>query len=211
MPLVAGNVATADGARRLAEAGVDAIKVGVGPGSICITRRVAGVGVPHLTAVLQCSAVAHQHGIPIIADGGIRYPGDVAKAIAAGASTVMLGSVLAGSEESPGAVITRDGKKMKMVRGMASREAALYRSLRENPSPPPDRWDGQDDYAADEGIQAPVLYRGPAVDTLRKLSAGLRSGMSYCDAADIPTMWANARFVRQTAAGRVESGPHDVG
>ena len=114
MPLVAGNVATADGARRLAEAGVDAIKVGVGPGSICITRRVAGVGVPQLTAVLECGAVAHQHGIPIIADGGIRYPGDVAKALAAGASTVMLASVLAGSEESPGAVITRDGKKMKM-------------------------------------------------------------------------------------------------
>ena len=211
MPLVAGNVATADGARRLAEAGVDAIKVGVGPGSICITRRVAGVGGPQLTAVLQCGAVAHQHGIPIIADGGIRYPGDVAKAIAAGASTVMLGSVLAGSEESPGAVITRDGKKMKMARGMASREAALYRSLRENPSSPPDRWEGQDDYAADEGIQAPVLYRGPAVDTLLELSAGLRSGVSYSDAADIPTMWANARFVRQTTAGRVESGPHDVG
>ena len=134
-------MATANGARRLAEAGVDAIKVGVGPGSICITRRVAGVGVPQLTAVLECGAVAHQHGIPIIADGGIRYPGDVAKAIAAGASTVMLGSVLAGSEEIPGAVITRDGKKMKMVRGMASRGAALYRSLRENPSPPPDRWD----------------------------------------------------------------------
>ena len=211
MTLVAGNVATADGARRLAEAGVDAIKVGVGPGSICITRRVAGVGVPQLTAVLECGAVAHQHGIPIIAAGGIRYPGDVAKALAAGASTVMLGSVLAGSEESPGAMITRDGKKMKMARGMAAREAALYRSLRENPSPPPDRWDGQDDYAADEGIQAPVLYRGPAVDTLRELSAGLRSGMSYCDAVDIPTMWANARFMRQTAAGRVESGPHDVG
>ena len=211
MPLVAGNVATADGARRLAEAGVDAMKVGVGPGSICITRRVAGVGVPQLTAVLQCGAVAHQHGIPIIADGGIRYPGDVAKAIAAGASAVMLGSVLAGSEESPGAVITRDGKKMKIARGMASREAALDRSLRENPSPPLDRWDSQDDYAADEGIQAPVLYRGPAVDTLGELSAGLRSGMGYCDAADIPTMWANARFVRQTAAGRVESGPHDVG
>ena len=161
--------------------------------------------------LLECGAVAHQHGIPIIADGGIRYPGDVAKAIAAGASTVMVGSVLAGSEESPGAVITRDGKKMKMARGMASREAALYRSLRENPSSPPDRWDGQDDYAADEGIQAPVLYRGPAVDTLRELSAGLRSGVSYSDTADIPTMWANARFVRQSTAGRVESGPHDVG
>ena len=211
LPVIAGNVATADGARRMADAGVDAIKVGVGPGSVCITRRVAGVGVPQLTAVLECGAVGRKYGIPIIADGGIRYAGDVAKAIAGGASSVMLGSVLAGADESPGAVISRDGRKMKMVRGMASREAALYRSLRENPTPTPDGWESQDEGAPDEGVQAPVPYRGPVTETLREMVGGLRSGMSYCDAPDIATIWKNAQFVRQTAAGRVESGPHDVG
>ena len=211
IPLIAGNVATAEATRRLAEAGVDAVKVGVGPGSICITRQVAGVGVPQFTAVMECAEVGHEFNIPIVADGGIRYPGDVSKAIGAGASSVMLGSIIAGTEESPGAVISRGGRKMKMVRGMASREAALFRRLRENPSAPAVEWEDSEETSADEGVQAPVPYRGRADEILTELLGGLRSGMSYCDAHDIPTMWKNARFVRQTPAGQTESGSHDVG
>ena len=132
--VVAGNVATAEATERLIEAGVDAVKVGVGPGSVCITRQIAGVGVPQLTAVLECATSAKGHNVPIIADGGIRHPGDVAKAIGAGASSVMLGNLLAGTDESPGMVMVRDGQKMKVARGMASKEASLDRALREDPT-----------------------------------------------------------------------------
>lgn len=211
VPLVAGNVATADGAERLIDAGADAIKVGVGPGSMCITRQVAGVGVPQFTAILECAQVAHQHEVPLIADGGIRYPGDVAKAIAAGASTVMLGNLLAGTDESPGVVVSHNGQKMKVARGMASMEAALDRSLRDDPEHGWARWEAAEGEIPAEGVQAPVPYRGTAREVLQHLLGGLRSGMSYCGANSVEETWRNARFVRQTEAGFRESGPHDVG
>lgn len=211
VPLVAGNVATAEGAERLIGAGADAVKVGVGPGSMCITRQVAGVGVPQLTAILECARVAHQHDVPLIADGGIRYPGDVAKAIAAGASTVMLGNLLAGTDESPGVVVSRNGQKMKVARGMASMEAALDRSLRDDPEHGWARWEAAEGETPAEGVQAPVHYRGAAREVLQHLLGGLRSGMSYCGAGSVKETWRNARFVRQTEAGFRESGPHDVG
>jgi IMP dehydrogenase len=211
MPLVAGNIATGEAAQRLIEAGADALKVGVGPGSMCITRLVAGAGVPQFTAVLECARVARQHGVPVIADGGVRHPGDVAKAIGAGASTVMLGNLLAGAEESPGLVIRRNGQKMKIARGMASWEAGLDRALREDPAEGWARWEAAEQEVAAEGIQAPVAYRGAAREVLQHLLSGLRSGMSYSGASSIPEMWEKARFVRQTMAGIKEAGPHDVG
>jgi IMP dehydrogenase len=211
VPLVAGNVATAEGTERLIDAGADAVKVGVGPGSMCITRQVAGVGVPQLTAILECAQVAHQRQVPLIADGGIRYPGDVAKAIAAGASTVMLGNLLSGTDESPGVVVSRNGQKMKVARGMASMEAALDRSLRDDPEHGWARWEAAEGEIPAEGVQAPVHYRGAAREVLQHLLGGLRSGMSYCGANSIEETWRNARFVRQTEAGFRESGPHDTG
>ncbi len=211
LPLVGGNVATGEATERLIAAGVDAVKVGVGPGSMCITREVAGVGVPQFTAVIECARVANQHGVPVVADGGIRNSGDVAKAIGAGTSTVMLGNLLAGTEESPGITIVRDGQKMKMARGMASREAALDRVLRDDPTHGWARWEISEGDVAAEGIQAPVHYRGAAKEVLRQLLAGLRSGMSYCNATTIEEMWRNAQFIRQTEAGQREAGPHDVG
>lgn len=211
VPLVAGNVATAEATRRMIEAGADAVKVGVGPGSMCITRQVAGVGVPQLTAVLECARVAHQHGVPIIADGGIRYSGDVAKAIGAGASTVMLGNLLAGTDESPGLIISRNSQKMKVARGMASMEAALDRNIREDPEHGRANWESTEGEAPAEGVQAPVAYRGSAREVLQYLLGGLRSGMSYSDAGNVEEMWRNARFLRQTGAGFRESGPHDIG
>ena len=210
VPLVAGNVATAEATRRMIEAGADAVKVGVGPGSMCITRQVAGVGVPQLTAVLESAQVAQTLGVPIIADGGIRYAGDVAKAIAAGASTVMLGHLLAGTDESPGLIISRNGQKMKVARGMASMEAALDRNIREDPEHGRANWESTEGDVPAEGIQAPVAYRGSAREVLQHLLGGLRSGMSYCNASTIDEMWQNARFVRQTEAGFRESGPHYV-
>jgi IMP dehydrogenase len=160
VPLVAGNVATAEATRRMIEAGADAVKVGVGPGSMCITRQVAGVGVPQFTAVLECVQVARQLGVPIIADGGIRYAGDVAKAIGAGASTVMLGNLLAGTDESPGLIISRNSQKMKVARGMASMEAALDRNIREDPEHGRANWESTEGEAPAEGVQAPVAYPG---------------------------------------------------
>ncbi len=210
VPLVAGNVATAEGTQRLIEAGADAVKVGVGPGSMCITRQVAGVGVPQFTAVLESARVAHRYDVPVIADGGIRYSGDVTKAIGAGASTVMLGNLLAGTDESPGVVITRNGQKLKVARGMASKEAALDRALRNDPTKGWAVWEEAEADVAAEGVQAPVPYRGAAWEVLQQLLAGLRSGMSYCNASSIPEMWKNARFVRQTTAGMKEGGPHDL-
>ena len=199
IPLVAGNVATPEGAERIIEAGVDAIKVGVGPGSICITRQIAGVGVLQFTAVLRTAEVGRRCGVPVIADGGIRTPGDVAKAIGAGASTVMLGSLLAGTDESPGYFILRNGKKMKLARGMASKEAAVARAIRDDPTLEGAGYESAESEVAAEGIQTPVPYRGPAGDVLQYLLAGLRSGMSYCDAETIEQMWNNSSFVRQTA------------
>jgi IMP dehydrogenase len=204
--IVGGNVATADGTKRLIDAGVDAVKVGVGPGSICITRIVAGSGVPQLTAVIECAEAAREYGIPIIADGGIRQPGDLAKAIAAGAQTAMIGSMLAGTDESPGLVMTRKGHRYKASRGMASLDANIDRNKREGNDLTQEEIE---DYVA-EGVEASVPYRGKAREILTQLIGGLQSGMSYSGAHSIEDFQQKAIFVRMTGAGLKESGPHDV-
>ncbi len=206
IPLVGGNVATAEAAERLIEAGVDGLKIGVGPGAMCITRRVAGVGVPQFTAVLETAQVARKHGVPVIADGGIKNSGDVAKAIAAGASTVMLGTMLAGTDESPGFVILRNGRKMKVARGMASTEASVGRAIQDDPTLEWAMLESADTETAAEGIQVPVPYLGSANEVFQHLLAGLRSGMSYCGAEDIERMWQNSQFIRQTESGIREAG-----
>jgi IMP dehydrogenase len=204
--IIGGNVATADGTRRLIDAGVDAVKVGVGPGSICITRIVAGSGVPQLSAVIECADAARAAGIPVIADGGIRQPGDVAKAIAAGAQTVMIGSMLAGTDESPGMIMTRKGHRYKASRGMASREANIDRSRKEGNDLTQEEID---EYVA-EGVEAAVPYRGKVREVLTQLVGGLQSGMSYSGAHSLDEFHQKAIFVRMTGAGLKESGPHDV-
>lgn len=204
--IIGGNVATADGTKRLIDAGADSVKVGVGPGSICITRIVAGSGVPQLTAVIECAGAAREYGIPIIADGGIRQPGDLAKAIAAGAQTAMIGSMLAGTDESPGLVMTRKGHRYKASRGMASREANINRNQREGNDLTQEEIE---EYVA-EGVEAAVPYRGRAREVLTQLVGGLQSGMSYSGAHTIDDFQQKAIFVRMTGAGLRESGPHDV-
>jgi IMP dehydrogenase len=204
--IVGGNVATADGTKRLIEAGVDSVKVGVGPGSICITRIVAGSGVPQLTAVIECAQAAREYGIPIIADGGIRQPGDLAKAIAAGAQTAMIGSLLAGTDESPGMIMTRKGHRYKASRGMASLEANINRNKREGNDLTQEE---VEEYVA-EGVEAAVPYRGKAREVLTQLVGGLQSGMSYSGARSVEEFQQKAIFVRMTGAGLKESGPHDV-
>ena len=204
--IVGGNVATADGTKRLIDAGADAVKVGVGPGSICITRNVAGSGVPQLTAVIECARAAAAYGIPIIADGGIRQPGDVVKAIAAGAQTVMIGSMLAGTDESPGMLMTRRGHRYKASRGMASLEANINRNKREGNDLTQEEIE---DYVA-EGVEAAVPYRGRAREVLMQLVGGLQSGMSYSGVHSVEELQQQAVFVRMTGAGLKESGPHDV-
>lgn len=204
--IIGGNVASADGTKRLIEAGVDAVKVGVGPGSICITRNVAGSGVPQLTAVIECAEAAREFKIPIIADGGIRQPGDLAKAIAAGAQTAMIGSLLAGTDESPGLIMTRRGHRYKASRGMASLEANIERNKREGNDLTHEEIE---DYVA-EGVEAAVPYRGRAREVLTQLVGGLQSGMSYSGAHSIEEFQEKAIFVRMTGAGLKESGPHDV-
>ena len=204
--IVGGNVATADGTKRLIDAGADAVKVGVGPGSICITRNVAGSGVPQLTAVIESARAAAPYGIPIIADGGIRQPGDVVKAIAAGAQTVMIGSMLAGTDESPGMLMTRRGHRYKASRGMASLEANINRNQREGNDLTQEEIE---DYVA-EGVEAAVPYRGKAREVLTQLVGGLQSGMSYSGVHSVEELQQQAVFVRMTGAGLKESGPHDV-
>jgi IMP dehydrogenase len=198
--VVAGNVATGDGVTDLAAAGADAIKVGIGPGFACTTRLVAGVGVPQLSAVLECAAAARQIGVPLIADGGIRRAGHVATAMGAGASTVMVGSLLAGRDESPGDVVRRRGQLFKVYRGMASRSAAAARLAIEG------RGDALDQYVA-EGEEMEFPLRGSVAQVVEELHGGLRSGMSYVDAASIAEFWEKASFVRQTEAGERESHP----
>jgi|DewCreStandDraft_2_1066082.scaffolds.fasta_scaffold02303_8 IMP dehydrogenase len=205
--LIAGNVATAEGVRDLAEAGVDAVKVGVGAGSICITRIVTGSGVPQLTAIAECAEAARAYDLPIIADGGIRTSGDIVKALAAGASTVMLGSLLAGTEESPGATVIRDGQKVKVTRGMASLSATISRELLEHGE---DTFDQDWEKVVPEGVEAVVPYRGAVAEVLQQLVGGLRSGMSYCGARSIAELQEKAEFIQMTPAGVRESGPHDV-
>ncbi|MEY2818163.1 MAG: hypothetical protein RL275_1626, partial [Chloroflexota bacterium] len=204
--IIGGNVATADGTKRLIDAGVDSVKVGVGPGSICITRQVAGSGVPQLTAIIECASAARPSGTPIIADGGIRFPGDVAKAIAAGAQSVMIGSMLAGTDESPGMIMTRRGHRYKASRGMASLAANIERNKREGNDLTREEIE---DYVA-EGVEAAVPYRGKAREVLNQLVGGLQSGMSYSGARTIEEFQEKAIFMRMTGAGLKESGPHDV-
>jgi IMP dehydrogenase len=202
--LVAGNVATREGARALVERGVDAVKVGVGPGSICTTRVVTGVGVPQLTAVFD--AIEGADGVPVIADGGIKYSGDAVKALAAGASSVMMGSMLAGTEESPGEAFLLEGRRFKMVRGMGSLSAMQDGSA--------DRYFQEGELSpkklVPEGIEGRVPYKGPVGDVLFQMVGGLRSGMGYVGCATVDELRRNTEFVRITAAGLRESHPHDV-
>ena len=205
--LIAGNIATAQGAEDLIKAGVDAVKVGVGSGSICITRVITGSGVPQLTAVMDCAKIGKDHGIPIISDGGTRTSGDATKALAAGASSVMVGSMLGGTDESPGTVLTKNGKRFKVYRGMASLAASIGRKSKETGSISLD--DDLNDYVA-EGVEAMVPYKGTVTDILKQLTGGVRSGLSYCGAHTIPQMQENAEFIKMSRAGFAESQPHDV-
>jgi IMP dehydrogenase len=200
--LVAGNVATFEGARDLAQLGVDAIKVGIGPGSICTTRVVTGAGVPQITAIAECSRAVREAGIPLIADGGIKFSGDITKAIAAGASTVMIGSIFAGTEESPGETILYQGRSFKSYRGMGSIGAMTAGS---------DRYSGQGEAkTVAEGIEGRVPYKGSLADMVAQLVGGLRSGMGYCGCGGIEELQRRGRFVRITSAGLRESHVHDV-
>jgi IMP dehydrogenase len=204
--LVAGNVATQEGTRALIAAGVDAVKVGIGPGSICTTRIIAGVGVPQMTAIMECAQEASKADIPIIADGGVRYSGDLTKALAGGASSIMIGSLLAGTEESPGETVLFQGRRYKVYRGMGSIEAMKEGSK--------DRYfqeeaEGESKLVP-EGIVGRVPYRGPIADTIYQLIGGLRAGMGYVGAPSIKELQAKARFMRITAAGLREGHVHDV-
>jgi len=210
--VVGGNIATAEAAAALADAGADAVKVGVGPGSICTTRVVAGVGVPQITAIHEVSKVARARGVPVIADGGLQYSGDIAKALVAGADSVMLGSLLAGCEESPGDVVFVNGKQFKQYRGMGSLGAMQSRG--EAKSYSKDRY-FQDDVLSDdklvpEGIEGQVPYQGKVALVAHQLIGGLRAAMGYSGAATVEQLHANGRFVRITAAGLKESHPHDI-
>ncbi len=207
--IIAGNVATAEGTADLIEAGVDAVKVGIGPGSICVTRIVTGFGVPQITAIQECARVAREAGIPIIADGGIRNSGDLVKALAAGASSVMVGSLLAGTTESPGRVVIRNGRRYKIVRGMASLTANIDRQQVADEV----RETGEEidwEKVVPEGVEAVVPYRGNVAEVLDQLVGGLRSGLSYGGAFTIEELWDNAEFIQITPAGLFESKPHDV-
>jgi IMP dehydrogenase len=207
--IVAGNVATREGVEDLASAGASAVKVGIGPGSVCTTRVVAGVGVPQLTAIMECAEAAEQMDVPIIADGGIRESGDVVKAIAAGASTVMIGRLLAGTDESPGAIVMKNGRRYKIYRGMASMYAMLGREfmMRDDAEALLDA--SEYSYYA-EGVEAYVPYVGSASDVVKRLVAGLRSGMSYLGARNLDELRRNAIFIRISPASIRESYPHDV-
>lgn len=203
LQVIAGNVATGDATRALIEAGVDAVKVGIGPGSICTTRVVAGIGVPQITAVMDCYSVAKEYGVPIIADGGIKYSGDLTKAIAAGADVCMMGSMFAGCDESPGTFELYQGRKYKVYRGMGSIAAM------ENGS--------KDRYfqtgakkLVPEGVEGRVAYKGSVEDTVFQLMGGLRSGMGYCGAVTIQTLKETGKFVKISAASLKESHPHDI-
>lgn len=203
MQLIAGNVATGAATEALIEAGVSAVKVGIGPGSICTTRIIAGIGVPQITAVYDCAQVAQKKGIPIIADGGIQYSGDIAKAIGAGASCVMLGNLLAGTEESPGETIIYQGKTYKAYRGMGSLGAMQSGSK--------DRYFQENSKKlVPEGIEGQIPYRGHVSDVIFQLIGGLRASMGYCGAPDIKSMIENTQFIQITNAGLRESHPHDV-
>jgi IMP dehydrogenase len=205
LDVVVGNIGTAEAAKALVEAGADAVKVGIGPGSICTTRVIAGVGIPQLTAIYDVASAIEGSGVPVIADGGIRYSGDIVKALAAGAHAIMAGSLFAGVEESPGETIIYNGRKYKSYRGMGSLEAMQQGSK--------DRYfqDVEEDIRklVPEGIAARVPFKGSLTEVIYQLVGGLRAGMGYCGAADIPAL-QQSKFVRITNAGVQESHPHDV-
>ena len=203
LQVIVGNVATGEATRALIEAGADAVKVGIGPGSICTTRVVAGIGVPQVTAVMDCYEVAKEYGVPIIADGGIKYSGDMTKAIAAGASVCMMGSLFAGCDEAPGSFELYQGRKYKVYRGMGSIAAM------ENGSK--DRYFQSDaKKLVPEGVEGRVAYKGTVEDTVFQLVGGIRSGMGYCGAKDIRTLQETGKFVKISAASLKESHPHDI-
>ena len=203
LPVIAGNVATAEATRELIKAGADAIKVGIGPGSICTTRVVTGIGVPQITAIINCAEAAKEYGIPVIADGGIKYSGDITKAIAAGANIVMIGSLFAGTNESPGEEELYEGRRFKVYRGMGSigamQEGSRDRYFQENTKK-----------LVPEGVEGRVPYRGPLGDVVYQLLGGLRSGMGYIGAADIKELHEKAKFIKITNASLIENHPHDI-
>ncbi|WCF08448.1 IMP dehydrogenase [Paenibacillus thiaminolyticus] len=205
LTIVAGNVATGEATRDLIEAGASVVKVGIGPGSICTTRVIAGIGVPQITAVYDCATVAREYGIPVIADGGIKYSGDITKAIAAGASAVMLGSLLAGTEESPGESEIYQGRRFKVYRGMGSLGAMKKGSK--------DRYfqdSSNEKKLVPEGIEGRVAYKGPLADTIHQLMGGLKAGMGYCGTHNLTELQNDTHFVKISGAGLRESHPHDV-
>lgn len=203
MALIAGNVATAEGTEALIKAGADCVKVGIGPGSICTTRVVAGIGVPQITAVYDACCIAAKYDIPVIADGGIKYSGDIVKALAAGANTVMLGSLLAGCEESPGESEIFQGRNFKVYRGMGSLGAMAKGSR--------DRYFQQNNKKlVPEGVEGRVPYKGLLSETIYQLLGGIRAGMGYCGCANITQLHEKSQFVRITGAGLKESHPHDI-
>ncbi len=203
LTIVAGNVATGEATRDLIQAGASVVKVGIGPGSICTTRVIAGIGVPQITAIYDCATVAREYGIPIIADGGIKYSGEITKALAAGASAVMLGSMFAGTEESPGESEIYQGRRFKVYRGMGSMAAMKQGSK--------DRYFQDDDKKlVPEGIEGRVAYKGPLSETVHQLIGGLRSGMGYCGTGSLEELRNDTQFIRITGAGLRESHPHDI-
>jgi IMP dehydrogenase len=206
LPLIAGNVATKEGTKDLILAGADGIKVGVGPGSICTTRVITGAGMPQITAILECAEVAQKHNIPVIADGGIKYSGDITKALAAGADVVMIGSLFAGTEESPGETILLEGRSYKIYRGMGSLGAMRAGSK--------DRYFQEEKTdikkLVPEGIEGRVPYKGPLSESVYQLIGGLRSGMGICGARTIDELKKKSRFIRVTEAGLKEGHPHNV-
>ncbi|SDA15480.1 IMP dehydrogenase [Ruminococcus sp. YE71] len=203
IPVIAGNIATAAAAEALIQAGADCVKVGIGPGSICTTRIVAGIGVPQITAVYDVACVAQKYGVPVIADGGIKYSGDIVKALAAGANVVMLGSLLAGCEEAPGEMEIYQGRSFKVYRGMGS-IAAMQKGSKDR------YFQTGSKKLVPEGVEGRVPYKGAVSDTIFQLTGGIRAGMGYCGAKDIPTLHQTSQFVRITGAGLKESHPHDI-
>ena len=203
LQVIAGNVATAEAVEDLIKAGADCVKVGIGPGSICTTRIVAGVGVPQLTAVMDCAEMGRKYGVPVIADGGIKYSGDIVKALAAGAKVAMMGSLFAGCEEAPGEIEIYQGRSYKVYRGMGSLAAMNCGSK--------DRYFQEGNKKlVPEGVEGRTAYKGALADTVFQLLGGIRSGMGYLGAKDIDTLYNTARFVVQTANGLRESHPHDI-